>query len=179
MRLGIIGWSLIGCLLPTLAWGSVGIGGSIGAGTREIKAWRINIQRTWSERVLTKNQRRIFGYGELAFTRLNNNTVYDYPTNHNVEAYSASVAMRFSGKFVVPVFLDVALGVAYFSKQSIATRNLGTNFLFEDRLGVGITLGKRQKFELGYRFIHYSNAYLAQKNQGLNLQFFSVGYWFG
>ncbi len=159
--------------------GSTGIGGAIGDGTQEIDAWRINVQRTWSDRVLTTNRRQLYGYTELAFTKLKSSQQYSYPTNSHLQAYSLSIALRFSTRIFVPVFFDIGIGPAYMSEQQIASRNLGQNWLFEDRAGIGIVLGKKQKIELGYRFIHYSNAYLAQKNNGLNLHLFAFGYWFG
>jgi lipid A 3-O-deacylase len=169
---------LMSCVTVVFA-ASTGIGGAIGDGTQEIDAWRINLQRTWSDRVLTTNKRQLYGYTELAFTKLKCNREYSYPTNNHLQAYSLSIALRFLTRIVVPVFFDIGIGPAYMSQQQIGSRNLGQNWLFEDRAGIGIVLGKKQKLELGYRFIHYSNAYLAQKNNGLNLHLFSFGYWFG
>jgi len=66
-------------------------------------------------------------------------------------------------------YLDLSIGLSYASNKNFGCRNLGSHWLFEDRLGLGVVWGQNQQFELGYRFQHYSNAYLSSPNHGINL----------
>ena len=118
------------------------------------------------------------GYFELAGMRINNRHSFDEPTNSHTEMVSFSPVIRFHPKFGLQWYVDLSVGLAYFTKDQIATRNLGSHVVFEDRFGFGALFGKKQEFEIGYRAIHYSNAYLAKVNQGLNIQMLLIGYWF-
>jgi lipid A 3-O-deacylase len=155
-------------------------GVSIGAGngTKQVRAQRINLQRAWGDAAVTPKGRKVAGFWELGFTRITSDRNFSYNTNGNVFASTAAVVVRLHNQPVYPMFIDLGLGVSYLSKKSIATRQLGSNFLFEERLGVGLLFGRKKNIEVGYRFTHFSNAYLAQKNNGLNLHLIVVGYWF-
>jgi hypothetical protein len=73
---------------------------------------------------------------------------------------------------------DAAAYLVHFMLLCFAWFWCYSRLVFEDRLGLGILLGSSQSIEIGYRLVHYSNAYLAQKNQGLNLHLLIIGYWF-
>lgn len=168
---------LLGATYMPICYGSVGSSVAYGIGANKTEIFRLGLQYAWCE-LCTANNKKFSGYWELAAERINANRIYLYPTTPNVQAGSISAVLRLKKKIGVPLYLDLGLGVAYFTKQSISKRQLGSNFLFEDRLGVGVLLGKKQQFEIGYRLLHYSNAYLASENNGLNLQLLVLGYWF-
>ena len=159
-----------------LATGGVSVG--YGSGTKDVKGYRIGFQKSWANDGVTPNKRRLTGYWELAFTQMHNPITYSFPTNNNTDATSGSIVLRVPFRIGMQMYLDIGIGVAYLSNQYISTRNLGTKWLFEDRLGAGVLLGPRQQFEVGYRLVHFSNGYLAQKNQGINLHLVILGYWF-
>lgn len=169
--------TLLWLLMPiNICYADTGVGVASGIGANHTKVYRVSLQRTWS--CATTNNHKVNGYWDLATERINAKETYPYPTNKNLQATSVSGVLRFKHKFKIPCYLDLGVGLSYFSKQHIAKRNLGSNLLFEDRLGFGVLLGKRQQFEIGYRALHYSNAYLASVNNGLNLQLLVLGYWF-
>lgn len=153
-----------------------GISVAAGHGTRGVDAYRLNLQHEWALRLA--NHYTLRGYFELAGMRVNNKHTFDEPSNTNTEMVSLSPVIRFTPKMLLQWYVDLGIGLAYFTKDEIATRYLGSHVLFEDRLGVGLLLGKKDQFEIGYRFLHYSNAYLASVNQGLNLHLLVLGYWF-
>lgn len=159
-------------------YANIGVSAASGTGNKNIHAYRANLQRAWCHDCYTANNARVGGYWEFAFTRLNGNQAFPYYTNKHSQVVSLSAAIRLKRKIFVPVYLDLGLGGAYMTEQEIGGKELGSNLLFEDRLGLGVLLGKRQQWEIGYRLVHYSNAYLAQKNQGLNLHLLLIGYWF-
>lgn len=152
---------------------------SIGAGdgTRGVHAYRASLGYSWP--VLTnRHDQKFTGYWDLAYTDVTSDDIFDEPSNGHIAILSASPVLRIPFKLIVPVYIDAGIGVAHVSNKLIANRNLGSVWVFEDRLGIGALLGARQGLEIGYRFLHYSNAYLAQKNQGLNLHLMIIGYWF-
>lgn len=75
-------------------------------------------------------------------------------------------------------YLEIGIGVSWLSNQKIAGRDVGMHFLFEDRLGVGLFLGKQQKYDINVRVMHYSHASLVPHNPGINMLLTTLGYWF-
>ena len=68
-----------------------------------------------------------------------------------------------------PGFLEVGVGANYFDqKQLNETKSVGTHFEFGDIFGGGFKFGAKQEYELGYRFIHYSNAGMSSNNPGID-----------
>lgn len=82
-----------------------------------------------------------------------------------------------SKKRLIP-YADAGLGIALFNKNVIAQRRLGLNSLFEVKLGVGWRFGRDLEYDLSYKLIHYSNAYLAKNNDAMNFNFLVLNYWF-
>ncbi len=155
-------------------------GGCIGygRGTKEVEVYRVGATRSWANDGVTPNKRRLTGYWELGLTKIHNPIVYSFPTNDNLEASSFSAVLRVPVRLFLTWYFDIGIGIAYVTNKEISTRDLGSKWLFEDRLGAGFAFGPRMQYDIGYRFIHYSNAYLAQVNQGINLHLVMFGYWF-
>jgi lipid A 3-O-deacylase len=74
-------------------------------------------------------------------------------------------------------FLEGGVGAHLLSNDYINnSRELGSKLLFGDLLGFGWSFGDKDRYELGYRFLHFSNAYLAEPNEGANLHLLRLGY---
>ena len=74
-------------------------------------------------------------------------------------------------------YLEGGIGARYLSDNCLTNcRQLGSKLLFSDILGFGWNLGEKDRYELGYRFQHYSNAYLADPNDGVNLHMIRLGF---
>lgn len=75
-----------------------------------------------------------------------------------------------------PGYLEFGIGAHYFDEKQINSRkSVGTHFEFGDFLGVGLRLGSRQQFEVGYRVIHFSNAGMSSNNPGLDFHQIRLG----
>ncbi|MPY23447.1 acyloxyacyl hydrolase [Shewanella psychropiezotolerans] len=72
------------------------------------------------------------------------------------------------------LFLEAGIGVTYINSQFYADRDMGSKWQFEDKLGVGVILFKHH--QIGFSFIHYSNANFSNTNDGLNAIGFNYGY---
>lgn len=66
-------------------------------------------------------------------------------------------------------YLEGAIGVHFLSETRINDRRaFGSSFSFGDHVGFGRTFGDKNRYDLGYRFQHVSNADLAKPNDGIN-----------
>ncbi len=80
------------------------------------------------------------------------------------------------GKAGIPVVLAIGVSPTLLSKDHFDDAELGGKFHFTSHLGVFFQLG--QRWELGYRFQHMSNAGLKKTNPGLDMHMFQLGYRF-
>jgi lipid A 3-O-deacylase len=63
-------------------------------------------------------------------------------------------------------YLEAGIGISIFNKTKIDSRDLTTNFLFENRIGTGIKMGN---WDLSFRYMHYSNASIKKPNDGIDI----------
>ncbi len=80
------------------------------------------------------------------------------------------------GKAGIPVVLAIGVSPTVLSKSEFDDAELGGKFHFTSHLGVFFQLG--QRWDLGYRFQHMSNASIKSTNPGLNMHMFQLGYRF-
>ncbi len=72
-------------------------------------------------------------------------------------------------------YIEGGIGVSFLSDTMIKSRNMTTNFNFEDRIGIGIRM---ESFDLNARYMHYSNASIKQPNDGIDIFIFTISYIF-
>jgi hypothetical protein len=73
-----------------------------------------------------------------------------------------------------PVYAEFGIGLNYFDQKRINdSKVMGTHFQFGDLIGVGLRTADGQ-LQVGYRFIHYSNAGISTSNPGLDLHMLAV-----
>jgi len=72
-------------------------------------------------------------------------------------------------------YVEGGVGMAYLSDDEFDDREFGTNFSFRDVLGAGIKFGKGRQYLLGLRYTHYSNAGLADENEGMDILMLTCG----
>lgn len=66
-------------------------------------------------------------------------------------------------------YLEAGIGAHLFSQSRVnAEQRLGTAFEFGSLGGVGIRFGPDLRYELGYRYVHISNADISEDNEGVN-----------
>jgi len=84
---------------------------------------------------------------------------------------------RFAGnKGDVQPYFDVGVGVYLFSVSHLDDHEFGSNFQFSDRFGVGVNMGARNQWGLGYKFQHYSNGSVRVPNPGINFHLLTLSY---
>ncbi|WDE05421.1 acyloxyacyl hydrolase [Thalassomonas viridans] len=75
-------------------------------------------------------------------------------------------------RYVLPAkdyyyFFDLGVGVIKLAHRGFEKRDLGSEWLFEDKVAAGVGFGKH--FELALSWVHYSNADLASANDGVSM----------
>ena len=76
-------------------------------------------------------------------------------------------------------YVEAAVGVHVFSGVRINdNKKMGTAFEFGDHVGFGFRFGEGLKYDLGYRFQHYSNAGISENNGGVNFHQLRLKYGF-
>lgn len=105
------------------------------------------------------------------------------PKNKNVTTAAMSLALRlypfpmFTHSDVYFPYVLASAGPAYLSKQRLGINTQGSHMSIQTNLGFGTEI---KNFDINLRLSHYSNANLADPNQGFNILYLlSVGYLFG
>lgn len=70
-------------------------------------------------------------------------------------------------------YIEIGIGATYISETQLEDENFGVHFQFENIFGIGYIY---KNFEIGYRFIHYSNAGLSSHNNGVTFDAISISY---
>jgi lipid A 3-O-deacylase len=94
-------------------------------------------------------------------------------------AYSPVFTYVFAGpaKFISPYF-EGGIGVSWLSDKMISGRDLSTYFQFEDRIGIGLKIGRQLRHDLNVKYVHYSNASIKQPNDGIDSFMISYNLYF-
>jgi hypothetical protein len=75
---------------------------------------------------------------------------------------------------IYPVKWEVAIGFSLLKEKQFAGKDLGSNFQFQDHIGLSVGLNPAFSQSIRFRIVHYSNGGLNDKNPGIN--FISLSY---
>ncbi len=173
--------SFLNFILSDLSYASYGLSASTGSGCHRIFPLRIGIQKEFDCYFRTERSWLSTGYWEASAYSLKGSKKRWPGCNDRLAAFAFAGVLRFERKepiCCVWPYVDVGVGLSYVNKKEMCKRELGIHFQFEDRLGLGIRFGECRQFELGYRVVHFSNAYLSKQNASINLHLIVLGYWF-
>jgi lipid A 3-O-deacylase len=170
--------SIIG-YMPAIAEEGISIGSGYGAA--HIVPVRLGLQKDFGKQWAADSQWPIGGYWEASFYTMNGQRGPNLNSHKQLEAVALAGAFRFQRAEKIVIgwpYLELGLGLSWLSRKEIGGRNLGIHFQFEDRIGVGVRFGDKQQYDVSYRAIHFSNAYIGPSNHGINLHLLVLGYWF-
>jgi hypothetical protein len=160
----------------------VGVSLAAGQGVANIVPIRVGIQKAFQGEIRSDYFWPIWAYWEGAFYTMNGKACPKKPGSHKqLYATVLAGAMRFERQEPVSQvfpYVELGIGISWVSHREIGGRELGTPFLFEDRLNFGIRFGENKQYDLSYRLVHFSNAYMGPCNHGMNLHMVALGYWF-
>jgi lipid A 3-O-deacylase len=75
-----------------------------------------------------------------------------------------------------PVYFEAGIGASYIGDQKVAGKDIGSNYQFEDRLGIFVDIDESQHVAL--RYMHFSNGGFNNDNPGLDFLNLSYAYHF-
>ena len=140
---------------------------SIGKSKESIKIYRLSAKKEFKAKWFQSSYGYISGYYESSFNYFNGkNSIYGF-------SISPVFAYYFNTK--LNPFIEAGIGASYFNKKHINSRDLSTNFLFENRIGVG---ARYKNLEFSFRFMHYSNGGIKKPNDGIDIWIGAVSYRF-
>ncbi len=158
------------------AAGQSGYEFSLGYGqdNSKIDIYRVGVKKEFTQKWKESASGYFSGYFELSCNRWE----YDGKSINGI-AFSPVFAYYFlnQSKNLEPEsvriqpYIEGGIGAAYIDDYHIAGRNLSTNFQFEDRIGIGV---KIRRFDLNFRYMHYSNASTKQPNDGIDIFIFTT-----
>lgn len=98
--------------------------------------------------------------------------------SNDIGVIGVSPVVRYSAGREAP-FIEAGLGAYHFSKHMLNQDDgVGTSFEFGSFVGFGAVVGGDQNIEIGYRFLHFSNAGMSSFNPGVNFHQVRLGYRF-
>ena len=102
-----------------------------------------------------------------------------YYTALNIYTLSPVIRYTFKERGPLSPYLELSIGLAYLNHTHLDDRNFGMHPAFQDRAGIGFTVGTKQQFSLGIHVVHYSNAHLSARNSGITIPMeVDIGYRF-
>ncbi len=136
-----------------------------------IDIWRVGLKRSFARPLYTWENGFLSGYVEGSLNRW----IHD---KNSVTAIGASpvVACYFGqpGSRILP-YVELGIGAAFLSETRIGNRDMASAFQFEDRIGAGI---RYDRFDINFRYMHYSNAGLKYPNDGIDIFLLTAGFGF-
>ncbi len=159
----------------------VGISGAVGMGAAHIHPVRFGIQKKFDRQWRTDSAWPIGGYWEGSVYAMRSQKALLSRGPKQIQSTALAGVFRFErAEKMLPgwPYIELGIGLAWLSQKEIAGRRLGLHLQFEDRVGIGFRFGKDREFDIGYKAIHFSNAYLGPINHGINLHLLMLGYWF-
>ncbi|MGB7061423.1 MAG: acyloxyacyl hydrolase [Candidatus Zixiibacteriota bacterium] len=149
---------------------------SLGMGTARgsIDIFHVGFQKQFGKSWFESRVGCLSGYHEMSLNSL----------EHREEsirqiAYSPVFTYSFAGPTeIVSPYIEGGIGISLLSDKMISGRDLSTYFQFEDRIGVGLRIGRTHIHDLNVRYMHYSNASIKQPNDGIDMLMISYSCYF-
>lgn len=139
----------------------------------------VSLTWDWEKRWFTEGDWHLGGYWELTGTAWKG----DGPSPEK-ELYAIGIAPVFRLQRSAPSgwlnpYAEAGIGAYQFSGRRVhGSLSMGTRFEFGSHVGLGVTFGDQQQYDLSYRFQHFSNAGITSENPGVNFNEIRFGYHF-
>lgn len=145
--------------------------GYAGGEPNNLTGVRVGVQWDWHKQWLKTENWSLGGYWDLSASHFWTNGGASNQ-NHSISGISGVPMFRYQRKpysNTIAPFIEIGVGAALLDQTKIGSRNLSTNFQFDDRIGFGIRFGNKQQFGIGYQLNHMSNARIKTPNNGIDL----------
>lgn len=149
-----------------------------------LKGYRVALQQFWPWIGFATSYLNIMGYWDLSYANWHVNPPLTYqPRSISIFALSPLIRLqsREAWLFSAQPYLELGVGASLLSNNHFGHRNLGSQFAFQDLMGLGLRwrINETAIATFSYHYLHYSNASLFPPNQGIDVKhFFTIGYEF-
>lgn len=150
--------------LATQVYASERVSFGIGESKDSASIYRLGFQKQFDNKWFESKTGNLSVYYELSlnYWKYNDESVKGI-------AFSPVFIYEFSGLDTITPYLEAGIGVAYISQKTIGNRDLSSHFQFEDRVGLGVKFGEHKTHDLGFKYLHYSNAGIKEPNEGIDI----------
>ena len=162
----------LGVILATLTWISLpahavdGVSFEVGAG-EHVQLYRIGLQWDWNKDWLSTGGMHLNGYWDLNLGWWHGNRYEDRDATQNLGVIGITPVFRWENVNKKGFYAEAGIGASLFSETYNNHGNrMSTAFEFADHIGLGYVFNN--KFDLGLRVQHYSNAGIKKPNNGEN-----------
>jgi hypothetical protein len=149
------------------------------SGNVNVNMYRVGVQWDWNKKWVEMGNWHLGGYWESDAGYWSNNS--HARTHANILDIGFTPVFRFqqTTRSSLSPYLELGVGLHFLSATSLNDqRQFGSSFQFGDHVGVGFRFGDKGKYDLGYRYQHFSNAGLKDPNQGVNYNELRLQYHF-
>ncbi|GAB3548282.1 acyloxyacyl hydrolase [Noviherbaspirillum agri] len=146
----------------------------IGSGNKT-RTGSVGVQWNWDKRWWDSNGTHIGGYWNLNVAYWHGMRFQDMSNrSQNIGGAGITPVFRLQRNSLKGPYVELGIGVHIFSdRYDNNGRQLSTKFQFGDHIGVGYVF--ENKWELGIKFQHFSNASMKQPNDGVNFAIIKLG----
>jgi hypothetical protein len=149
-----------------------GTGIELGAGDDSTSLARVTLRWNWDKRWSLGQSWNITGFWEAGLGYWDG----DGAGARSLWDLGITPVFRFSPNSS-NFYLEAAVGAHLLSETRINNRRIfGSSFNFGDHIGFGWSFGEKNRYELGYRLQHLSNAGISDPNDGINFHQIRFGY---
>jgi hypothetical protein len=144
------------------AWSVDGASLELGHGERDLNILRGGLQWNWNRKWLAAGGWHLDGYWDLA-------AGIWWNARKDIYDFSLTPTFRYQRAAGGSPYVEAAIGFHLISTIHVAdNRDFSSRFQFGDHLGAGFRFGERNRWDLGVRLQHLSNAGIRNPNPGIN-----------
>jgi hypothetical protein len=148
-----------------------------GSGSK-VRIGRLAVQKNWDAQWFASNGRHLSGYWDLSAAYWRGTAYRNVDGQHqNLAVVGITPVLRYQRDDKLGWYAEGGIGANLFSElYNNSDNRLSTAFQFGDHIGIGYVTAN--KWDLGLKFQHYSNAGIKRPNSGVNLLVASARYQF-
>jgi len=148
------------------------------AAVENVKIVRLGAQWNWDSRWFQSNGSHVGGYWDLSLAQWRGDKYQNVSgQTQNLTSIGITPVFRWQQDNKKGVYIEAGIGAHLLSELYNNDGNIfSTKFQFGDHLGVGYVFNN--KFDLGLKLQHFSNAGIKEPNPGLNVAVISAKYSF-
>ena len=137
---------------------------------------RVGLQWDWGKRWLPVNGAHLGGYWDLTVSQWRGNHYQGVSGRHqNLTVVGITPVFRWQQDSKKGFYVEAGIGANLFSERYDNNgRTFSTRFQFGDHLGIGYVFNN--KFDLGLKVQHFSNASIKKPNPGENFIILKASY---